>query len=163
MRKKLQSFKPVVDKKSEILILGSMPGPVALKKQQYYGYEGNHFWQILPRLFGLERPDNYKDRLQLLKDHHIALWDVLKNCSRVGASDSSIRHEIPNAIPELLHKFPAIKAIFINGRTAETLFRRWFKEVAGRPVRYLPSTSPAHASLSLNEKMKKWRAIKKYL
>jgi len=50
-RKILRSFKPVVDENSRVLILGSMPGPEALRKRQYYGFDGNHFWKILPRLF----------------------------------------------------------------------------------------------------------------
>jgi G:T/U-mismatch repair DNA glycosylase len=33
----LRSFKPLINKRSRVLILGSMPGPEALRKQQYYG------------------------------------------------------------------------------------------------------------------------------
>ena len=49
----LRSFKPFADSNSKIIILGTMPGPMALAKQEYYGFTGNHFWKILFRLFNI--------------------------------------------------------------------------------------------------------------
>jgi hypoxanthine-DNA glycosylase len=159
----LRCFKPFVHATSRVLILGSMPGPQALRKQQYYGFEGNHFWTVIPALFGLPRPQRYQDRLALVKRNKIALWDVLGSCERVGALDSAIKNPVVNAIPTLLKKHRGIKAIFINGRFAHTLFLKHHGDAVDRPVVYLPSTSPANAAMPLAEKIKRWRVIQTYL
>lgn len=161
--KVLKSFQPLVDRRSRVLILGSMPGPVALKKRQFYGFDGNHFWQIIPKLFGVARPARYEDRIRLVKKNRIAIWDVLYSCTRVSALDSDIRAIKPNKIPELLKRYPNIRAVFINGRFAYNTFLRFFDGKINRPIFYLPSTSPAHAAMTLREKKKKWAAIKKFL
>lgn len=160
---RLRCFTPFVHTTSRVLILGSMPGPEALRKQQYYGFEGNHFWTIIPALFGLEKPVRYEDRLALLRRHRIALWDVLGACERIGALDSAIKNPKVNPIPDLLKRFPKIKAVFINGRFAHTLFLKHHGRTIARPVAYLPSSSPANAAMPLPEKIKKWRVILAYL
>ena len=86
-----------------MLILGTMPGPEALRRRQYYGFPGNHFWLVIQRLFGADdRPLSYPEKIRLLKANRIALWDVIASCRRVGASDSAITQVTPNRIPELL-------------------------------------------------------------
>ncbi len=158
----LRSFKPLVDKNSRILVLGSMPGPEALRKQQYYGFEGNHFWHIIPKILGKERPSIYKERIRLVRSHGIAIWDVLASCQRKSALDSDIRCAEVTPIPALLKKYPNIRAIFINGKFAYNTFLKNHGDV-GRPVFYLPSTSPANAAISLTEKTKAWKALLAYL
>lgn len=158
----LRSFKPWVHKTSRVLVLGSMPGPEALRKQQYYGFEGNHFWHIIPKILGHPRPSVYRERLSLVQKHGIALWDVLESCVRPGALDSAIRLPTLNPVPELLLQYPNIRAVFINGRFAHSTFVKRHGEVS-RPVFYLPSTSPANAAISLAEKTKQWKVILKYL
>ena len=56
MPRLLRSFKPVADRRSRVLILGSMPGPEALRKRQDYGFEANPFWHILPKNLEAPRP-----------------------------------------------------------------------------------------------------------
>ncbi|HTL71139.1 MAG TPA: DNA-deoxyinosine glycosylase [Candidatus Eisenbacteria bacterium] len=161
--KLLSSFPPFADDRSRILILGTMPGPVALARRQYYGFPGNHFWRILPEILEAAAPRTYREKIRLLKDRRIALWDVIRTCTRTGASDSSIRSVLPNDIPGLLRRRRAIRTIFLNGRTAETLYRRHFGDVIRIPAYTLPSTSPAHASMSYEKKKKAWSAILPYL
>ena len=136
-----------------------MPGPEALRRQEYYGYPQNHFWKILPQIYGEGELRSYSDKLDFLKRYGIALWDVIASCEREGAADQKIRKHQPNNIPALLKKFPKIEKIFLNGRLAQTLFEKHFNDQIQIPVYYLPSTSPAHASLSPAQKLEKWRAI----
>ena len=44
---KIYSFAPIADESCKVLILGTMPGVMSLKKQQYYGFERNAFWRII--------------------------------------------------------------------------------------------------------------------
>lgn len=156
---RLRSFSPFVDARSRILILGTMPGPEALRKQEYYGFPGNHFWRIMSDLFAGGRTLDYPAKLGLLRRQRIALWDVLESCERRGALDSAIRDDRPNAIPELLARCPGIRAIFLNGKTAAKKFERYFGGRLALPATCLPSTSPANASISYPRKRQLWTAV----
>ncbi len=138
-----------------------MPGPVALKRRQYYGFPGNHFWPVIQALFGAARLLSYPQKIRLLKANRIALWDVISSCRREGASDSAITHVTPNEIPQLLKRYPNIQKIFVNGKTADKLFKEHFGEEVKLPVVCLPSTSPAHAAMSFQEKLKRWSVVRK--
>ena len=156
---RIRSFKAVVDRRSCVLILGTMPGPEALRRKEYYGFPLNHFWKILPEIFGESPFHSYPEKIKFLKRNRIALWDVLRSCRREGAADQKIREEIPNDIPGLLRRFPNIETIYLNGRLAQKLFQKYFTGKVRQPVYYLPSTSPAHASLSFDSKVEKWLRV----
>ncbi len=138
-----------------------MPGPEALRRRKYYGFPGNHFWPVIQTLFGKEdRPLSYPQKIRLLKRNRIALWDVIASCRRKGASDSAITRVVPNKIPELLKRYPNIRKVFLNGKTAERLFWLHFGEKVRIPVGALPSTSPAHAAMSFEEKLERWKRVR---
>ncbi len=162
MPKTLRCFKPFIDKSSLVLILGTMPGPTALRKREYYGFSGNHFWKIIFRHFGIKRPLSYPEKINLLRKNRIALWDVFGECIREGALDQSIQKTKLNPIPEMLKKFPNVKAILLNGRTSEKTFRTHF-EFVSIPAVYVPSTSPAHAGLSFEQKYRIWAKVLRLL
>ncbi len=114
-------------------------------------------------LFGVEGVLSYQQKKALLKKNRIAIWDVIGSCRRTGASDSSIREVTPNKIIALIQRHRNIRTIFLNGKTAEKLYRHYFGGVIQIPAYYLPSTSPAHASMSYENKLNAWKAIKPYL
>ena len=109
---KISSFPPIINNESKILILGSIPGIKSLEMQQYYAHPQNKFWKIIFELFNEKFTTDYKERIEILEKHHIALWDVIDTCERKGSLDSEIRNEEANKIGELLHNYPNIKAIF---------------------------------------------------
>jgi hypoxanthine-DNA glycosylase len=156
------SFKPVIDRRSRVLIVGTMPGPVALARREYYGFPGNHFWPILVRLFGAREPLNYARKIRLLRKNRVALWDTIASCERIGASDGRIRRVVPNDIPGLIRRYPGVRIVFFNGRLAETLYRKHGGRTVGLPARTFPSTSPAHAAMSFRRKLKAWSAVKEW-
>jgi double-stranded uracil-DNA glycosylase len=162
-------FHPVEDSNAVVLILGSMPGEKSLKENQYYAHPRNSFWPIMYALFNVNEKLNYEQRKQLLVKNKIALWDVLKSCYREGSLDSDIDHSTiePNDFRTFFSKHKNIKAVFFNGTKAEQLFN---KEVLKNlneheELKYykLPSTSPAHAAMSIEEKLSKWKIIKEEL
>lgn len=156
-------FEPAANPDAKILILGSMPGRESLAANQYYAHKRNAFWKIMADLFGFERDAPYEVRLDALKAARIALWDVLQSCTRVGSLDAKIDPGsiTVNDFPGFFRTHPQIRAVLFNGATAESTYRRYvLPAVAGIPVGYrrLPSTSPAHAALSYEQKLRLWQA-----
>lgn len=160
---KCKSFKPFADARSRILILGTMPGPEALRRGEFYGFPGNHFWKIMFRLFDVPETQDYQQKIELLRREHIALWDVIDSCWRLGAADNAIKNVKPNSIDKLIKRHKDIRTIFLNGKTAEKLYNRYFADKIQIAAFTLPSTSPAHASMSLDKKTREWSVIKKFL
>jgi hypoxanthine-DNA glycosylase len=158
-----QSFPAVVVADARILILGSMPGAASLAAGEYYAHPQNQFWRILGEICGAGPGLPYRQRLDRLRAHQIALWDVLYSCVRPGSLDSAIEHTsaIANDIPALLRGAPQIRRICCNGATAYHGLRRYFGaqlDALGITAVRLPSTSPAHASWSFARKLATWRA-----
>jgi len=153
------SFEPIADQNSEILILGSVPGRKSLEEQQYYAHPQNCFWKLMFELLKEDFTTDYTGRKALLKRHHIALWDVIDSCERRSSLDSDIRNEEHNGIADFLHQHPKIKAIFCNGQKSFHQLKKILPGNFGIPIIALPSTSPAHASLSYEEKKREWSRI----
>ncbi len=162
---RIQSFDPIIGADPKIMILGSMPGVASLEAQQYYAHPRNAFWPIMAELFAVQWSGDYARRVAQLRALPVILWDVLKSCSREGSLDTAIAAQDveANAIPALLQQFPELALIAFNGATAERYFKRHVSSEINnrRAVQYvrLPSTSPAHASLSLEQKLAHWRVI----
>lgn len=160
----ISSFAPVSQPDAKILILGSMPGAASLQAQQYYAHPRNAFWSMIQHVFKTEPGLSYEARLQLLRDHKIALWDVLENCEREGSLDSAIRAEVPNDFQTFMTEHPSITHIFFNGKKARMAFDKLVLhalDLKDREIEYttLPSTSPANASHNFHSKLAIWRQI----
>lgn len=159
----VQSFAPVADRRAEILILGSMPGRDSLAAGQYYAHPRNLFWKIMAALLGVDPQAPYRGRLKALRDSRIALWDVIHSCRREGSLDADIERGSvrPNAFAAFFRAHPHIHKVFFNGSTAEAKYvEHVMPAVKSLALVYarLPSTSPAHASLSYEKKLAAWRA-----
>ena len=160
------SFPLVVSRNSKVLILGSMPGEVSLKAKAYYAHPRNAFWRIMGELCGAGHSLPYEERLAVLDNAGIALWDSLRACTRPGSLDSAIRDEEANDFAALFASFPEITHVFFNGAKSETAFRRSVLPTLSRPKHVfarLPSTSPAHAGMTFDEKVERWRVVTKVL
>ena len=162
----IEGFPPVVGHSPKVLILGSFPGEESLRKKQYFAHPRNLFWEFMGQVCGAGRDIDYEERLNILRNSNIALWDVLKTCSRQGSLDTNIRngfYEV-NDFKKFLAEYD-IKAICFNGRKAGELFQRIpATTLPELPVlSVLPSTSPANARIPKNVKIGLWLLIKKHL
>ncbi|WP_267402407.1 MULTISPECIES: DNA-deoxyinosine glycosylase [unclassified Chryseobacterium] len=162
MQDRIFSFPPIIDKDSKIIILGSIPGVKSLEKQQYYAHPQNKFWKIIFELFNENFTEDYAERINILKKHHIALWDVIDSCERKGSLDSEIKNEEANQIAELLEEFPNIQTIFCNGGKSFKNLQKVLGKDFRIPFYVLPSTSPLH-TISFEKKLEEWKAILKFL
>ena len=164
---RIEGFAPIAGRGARVLVLGSMPGEASLRAGQYYAHPHNAFWKLMGALFGAGPELPYADRVGLLKRHGVAVWDVLASCVRPGSLDSAIDDASAQA-NDFASFFAArrgIGEVFFNGAKAESAFRR--QVLAGPqgvrlpPLKLLrlPSTSPAHAALGFEAKLRAWRAL----
>ncbi|WP_274648502.1 DNA-deoxyinosine glycosylase [Paenibacillus humicola] len=164
----VQSFPPIIDDNSRVLVLGSMPGTASLTKHQYYGNPRNHLWPVIYGLFGREPEDDYDARLAFALGRGIALWDVIATCSREGSLDANIRDEVPNDIPGLLRQYPGIRCLAFNGTKSHDTFRKYFgtDPACAAPARLkLPSTSPIPTPRmrTTADRLEAWRVLLPFL
>ncbi|WP_233800354.1 DNA-deoxyinosine glycosylase [Paraburkholderia sp. HP33-1] len=156
----LRGFPPVVAADTHTLILGSFPGEASLAAVQYYAHPRNQFWKLLGAVFGESELHalDYDARLERVLKHGVGIWDVLAACHREGSLDSAIRNAKPNDFDSLLEHAPLLKKVCFNGKTAGR-----FAEVigaAGYETLVLPSSSPANATLSFDQKLVIWQGIR---
>lgn len=158
-------FPPVVDANTRILILGSLPGEVSLAHGQYYANSQNRFWSLVGEVIEQDLVGmDYATRLDTLLAHRIGLWDVVAQAQRVGSLDSRIRNHASNDLITLVETLPNLVAIAFNGGTAAKIGETVLGEIAGRyQLVRLPSSSPAHASVSYVDKLGVWRELRRYL
>jgi hypoxanthine-DNA glycosylase len=101
-------------------------------------------------IFQVTLPDN-EAKIAFCLSHKIGLWDVIGSCERKNSSDNNLKGIVPNDFEKLLKIHPNIVAIGFTGKKAYDLFNRYFKNLPVKMV-LLPSTSPAHASMTREEK-----------
>lgn len=167
----MRGLAPVLGPKVRILILGSMPGTRSLSEQRYYAHPRNALWPIIEHLTGIPVDAEYSTRIRALPDHGIGLWDVLAECVRPGSLDQHIRSDSVrvNDFGAVFDRCPRIECIAFNGQKAATLFERHVQDHRVPKVREvkrvtLPSTSPAHAAMTVAEKCAAWAdALSGYL
>lgn len=152
-----QSFLPILSNEPRILILGSLPGDLSIKENQYYAHPQNRFWKILFAIYNEPFAENYEFRQLLILNHHLALWDVAYSAIRKGSMDIEMKDEKPNKIDELLTEYPTIEKILFNGKKSEQLFFKNFEQKTHINYISLPSTSPANAQYSLDRLIVIWK------
>lgn len=153
-----ESLAAYVPEDPRILVLGTMPGQQSLRLHQYYANPANRFWKIIAEAAGKPLPIVYSDRLKLLDQLHVALWDVYASAERKGSLDSKIANKKRNDIQSLVKANPSINKILFNGNKAyEESLDYGCVNVA------MPSTSPANTHLTQEELFSKWlKEIKEY-
>ncbi len=147
---------PTFDERSEILILGSFPSVKSREMGFYYGHPQNRFWRVMAALYGESVPMTVEERRAFLLRRRVAAWDVIASCTITGSSDSSIRDVVANDLRPILAG-SRVERIFVNGKTAEKMYRRYTEPILGIRAICLPSTSPANAAWSLEKLTEAWR------
>lgn len=160
----VRGFAPVAGRHARLLILGSMPGVESLRAGEYYAHPRNAFWPILAGLIGVAHDAPYAKRISAMRARGIALWDVLAACKRPGSLDSAIAADsiVVNDLQPFLQAHPRIGDVLFNGAAAERYFLRHVAghlEPGAQRLTRLPSTSPAHAAISLADKRSHWQQV----
>ena len=145
-------LKPIYNENSKILILGTMPSPKSREVGFYYGHPQNRFWKVLSDILNENFPNTKEEKVGLLLKNNIAIWDVLESCEIEGASDSTIKNPRPNNLNEI-----------VNGKKAESLYKKLCEKDTMIPCMYLPSTSPANCAMNYQILKEKYTIINEYL
>lgn len=153
-------FEPIEPSSPKVLILGTMPSVESLNQAFYYAHPRNAFWPIMQKLLNRNLDSDAK-KTRALQDAGIFLWDVLEACHRQGSLDSAIQKPQANNFTWIFAKHPHLKTVIFNGKAAETLFKRHVLKAQTLPhdLQFftLPSTSPANARLSFEDKYLLWQ------
>ena len=157
-------FDPVIDARTRILVLGSLPGDRSLACGEYYGNPHNQFWHLVGTILGIDlRTFDYETRLAALRDNGIGLWDVIAEAERPGSLDAAISNATHNALSSFVLTLPELRAIAFNGATAARLGRTQLGAASEQFCLVdLPSSSPAH-TVPVDTKLQAWRALAQYL
>lgn len=156
-------FAPVVRPDTRALILGSLPGAMSLAAERYYANPRNQFWRLMEAV--IERPLvalRYEERLEILLEVGIGLWDTVAAAQRPGSLDADIRLHAASDLAGLSRKLTTLRTIAFNGATSARIGRRQIGERGNIALIDLPSSSPAY-TLPFEEKLRAWQELRRYL
>jgi hypoxanthine-DNA glycosylase len=158
-----RSFPPVADARTQLLVLGSLPGEESLARAQYYANPRNQFWRLIEAV--IERPLVpllYEDRLKALLDSGIGLWDTVGSARRRGSLDTSIRGVSANDLSGLVDSLPRLRAVGFNGGKSASLGLEPLACRSDLTLLTLPSSSPAY-TMAFAAKLERWMALRPFL
>ena len=155
---RLQCLPAVAGPRTRLLVLGSFPSRASLQAQQYYAHPRNQFWPLLSALFEVDLVAlPYADRLTVVCERGLGIWDVYAACAREGSLDAAITDARPNDLRGLVAGLPQLQAIAHNG--GESARSMCLTADLVPSCHRLPSTSPANASWSFARKLEAWRDV----
>ena len=150
---------PLYREDSEILILGSFPSVKSRETAFFYGHPQNRFWKVMAAVFEDSVPADVPQKKEFLLRHRVAVWDVIHSCTIRGSSDASIRDVVANDLTKILDH-ASIRKIFVNGKTAEKMYRKYIEPSIGIKAICLPSTSPANAAWKQERLTEAWQVVR---
>ena len=155
-------FKPIFDKNSKILILGSFPSVISRKFGFYYANPQNRFWRVLSGILNAAVPESKDEKINFLLSHHIAIYDAAISCETEGSSDAKMSKIVPINLKPIF-KEANITQVYANGGKAYEICKKYLEDeiikATKNEVTKLPSTSPANAKFSLEKLTNQWSMI----
>ena len=155
-------FKPIFDKNSKILILGSFPSVVSRKFGFYYANPQNRFWRVLAGILNTPLPEGTDEKINFLLTHRIAIYDAAISCEIKGSSDAKMTAVVPANL-EPIFKTANITQVYANGGKAHEICEKYLKNqilnATGKEAVKLPSTSPANANFNFERLVQEWTVV----
>ena len=155
-------FKPIFDKNSKILILGSFPSVISRKFGFYYANPQNRFWRVLAVILNAPLPESIDEKINFLLTHRIAIYDAAISCEIKGSSDAKMT-AIEPANLESIFSGACVVQVFANGGKAHEICKKYLKtqilNATGREPIKLPSTSPANANFNFERLVREWLSV----
>ena len=158
----ISPFKPIFDKNSKILILGSFPSVISRKFGFYYANPQNRFWRVLAGILNAPPPASTDEKIDFLLASRIAIYDAAISCEIKGSSDAKMTTVEPANL-EPVFSGARITQVFSNGGKAHEICVKYLKTqilnaTSKLPVK-LPSTSSANANFSFERLVQEWTVV----
>ena len=158
----ISPFKPIFDKSSKILILGSFPSVVSRKLGFYYANPQNRFWRVLAEILNAPLLTSTDEKINFLLDRRIAIYDAAISCEIKGSSDAKMTTVEPANL-EPIFSGARIAQVYANGGKAHEICEKYLKNqilnATGKEPVKLPSTSPANANFSFERLVQEWTIV----
>ena len=158
----IHPFKPIFDKNSKILILGSFPSVVSRKFGFYYANPQNRFWRVLAGILNAPLPGSTDEKINFLLARRIAIYDAAISCEIKGSSDAKMTAVAPANLEPIFSEAHIVQ-VFANGGKAHEICEKYLKtqilNATGKPPLKLPSTSSANANISLERLAQEWKVV----
>lgn len=150
-------LKHIINKNTTVLILGSLPSDESLRQQQYYAHPGNDFWKLISITIGQDiNKLEYDEKIRILQDNGVGLWDVFRECEREGSADSNIMNTQTNDLFMLDRMAPKLELVCFNGKKAGEA-EHLLKEMGYR-TKILPSSSGANRR-NIQDRVQQWKNL----
>jgi hypoxanthine-DNA glycosylase len=163
MDERRRSFPPVVDARTRLLVLGSLPGEQSLVLGRYYGNPRNQFWRLIGAVIECDLvPLAYEARLETLLAARVGLWDTIGSATRRGSLDGAIKDHVGNDLPALIDTLPELRAVAFNGGKSAAIGQKTLAGRRGLALVPLPSSSPAF-TLQFEAKLAQWLSVRTFL
>ena len=156
-------FPHVTRPDTRLLLLGSLPGAMSLAAGRYYANPRNQFWRLVGAV--IERDLDilpYEERLDVLLDSGIGLWDTVASATREGSLDQAIKLHSASDLAGLAADLPFLRAIGFNGGKSAAIGREALAGRSDLALVDLPSSSPAY-TLPFGEKRERWLILRSFL
>ena len=158
----ISPFKPIFDKNSKILILGSFPSVVSRKFGFYYANPQNRFWRVLAGILNASVPVSTDEKINFLLASRIAIYDAAISCEIKGSSDAKMTAVEPTNL-EPIFSGACVVQVFANGGKAHEICEKYLRtqilNATGKGPIKLPSTSPANANFNFERLVQEWTVV----
>ena len=158
----ISPFKPIFDKNSKILILGSFPSVVSRKFGFYYANPQNRFWRVLAGILNAPLPTSTDEKINFLLARRIAIYDAAISCEIKGSSDAKMTAVAPANLEPIFNGAHIVQ-VYANGGKAHEICEKYLETqilnaTGGEPIK-LPSTSSANANFSFERLVQEWTVV----
>lgn len=124
MSQRTKGLDPIINDNTEILILGTFPGEKSRDQKQYYADSRNQFWNLISNALDVDfKKKDYQNKIKILQEHKIGLWDAIESCEIKGSLDKNIYNPEFNDFSHIKQ----IKKIICNGKEVKEKYLKYCK------------------------------------
>lgn len=136
-------YKPILDKNTKFLIVGTLPPPRFCQKNLKikdvyfpYGSQDNLLWQVIDKIFNLSllfdnSQEAIKQREEFILKNKIGICDIVESCTRtkLDASDATMQDIVLRDILGYLKSYKKIDTLIFTGGNSKNSPEYFLKKI----------------------------------
>jgi hypoxanthine-DNA glycosylase len=136
-------YKPILDKNTKSLIIGTLPPPRFCQKDLKikdvyfpYGSQDNLLWQVIDKIFDLNllfdnSQEAIKQREEFILKNKIGICDIVESCTRTkqDASDGTMQDVVLRDILGYLKSYKKIETLIFTGGNSKNSPEYFLKKI----------------------------------